>query len=579
MVAATAESSTEYGLLDYWSIVRKRWLWVSLPVIVFVGASVAYSVTRPDRYDASASVLLADTASQRTLDPSSQNTGFLSRELSNEISLARSDTVENLVQAQLGHLPPVTISSESGADVLVFRAGAATPEEAATYANTWAEKYIAVKREEAVRDITAATASLQDRLEELRRERQVLRSPLDELDDRIGRSADPEVAAALQREYDRLADDLRYELELVTGQAEATVASLTELELQAELSSVGEARIVQVAAPPSETSNPPLSRNMALGVAVGLLSGFGLALLAETRDKTIKTAADIQAITDLPVLASIPEADKKQQADLGLAAHRDPEGMYADGYHKVRSSIEFASFERDIKSVLITSPNAAEGKSTTSSNLALAMSSVGKKTVLLDVDFRRARLHQIYGIAQSPGFSDVILFGAEMTSVAYSIQEPGLDNLLVVPTGTVPPSPAAFVGTRGFLQNLEWIESQADIVVMDAPPLLAVSDAHTLGKHVDAVVLTARAGQTTKDELAEVVQVMGQVGADVLGVVLIGVDESEAYGRRAYYTTNRSVAAPATTAGRSLWAAPSDNGQTIVLEPPATPPPEPSVLS
>lgn len=558
----------EYGLFDYWSIVQKRWPWVLLPVVVFTAIATIYSLNEPDRFEADASVLLSDTASQRTLDPSSQNTGFLSRELSNEISLAESDTVERLVIDALGGLPRVNISSDGDADVLVFSASAGNAENAALFANTWADKYIQVKREEAVRDITAATVSLQGRLAQLREERQTLRAPLDELDERIESSAEPVLAAQLQREYDRLADDLRYELELVTGQAEAAVASLTELELQAELSAVGEARVVQVAAPPSNRSNTPLSRNIALGLTVGLLAGFGLALLAETRDKTIKSATDVQSITDLPVLASIPEAPKKMQLELPFATHREPEGMYADGYHKVRSSLEFVSFEKDIKTVLVTSPNASEGKSTTSSNLALALSSVGQKTVLLDVDFRRARVHEIYNIAQSPGYSDVVLYGAEMSSVAYAIQEPGLNDLLVVPTGTIPPSPAAFVGTSGFLKTLDWVKSQADAVVMDAPPLLAVSDAHTLAKHVDAVVITAKAGQTTKGELAEVLTVLSQVGANVIGIVLIGVSETEAYGKHYYYRSENSSSAPRSAAVREgLWSGPPKSTTTIDLIP------------
>jgi capsular exopolysaccharide synthesis family protein len=543
-------SGEEYGLLEYWSIVRKRWPWVLLPALVVAGAAGFYSVSEGSVYQSTAQVLLADTALQRTLDPSSQ--GF-TRELSNEISLARGDTVETLVADELGKLPSIVITPGSGADVLVFTARGQTAEDAALFANTWASKYIQVKRDGAVNDISAATATLQVRLSELRAERQALRAPLDELDEQIQRSADEEVAVRLQRQYDRLADDLRYELELTTEQAEAAVRSLAALELQAELATVGEARVVQVAAPPGGPSNTPVWRTVVYGLTIGLMAGLGLALLAETRDKTIKSASDIQGLTSLPVLASIPAAGKKQMADLPFSTHRDPEGMFADAYHKVRSSLEFVSLEGDIRTVLITSPNASEGKSTTACNLALALSSVGKRTVLLDVDFRRARVHRIFGIPQMPGVTDVVLSGVEMGSVAYSIQEPGLTDLLVAPAGTTPPSPAAFVGTSGFLGTLEWLRSQADVVVMDAPPLLAVSDAHTLGKHVDAVILTAMAGQTTKGELAEVLTVMSQVGANVIGVVLVGVDEAESYGKGYYYRSKANAPAAGPSNTQNLW--------------------------
>lgn len=553
-MAVAMGDETEYSLLDYWAIARKRWPWILVPIVLITAAAVAYSVNQPARYASSARVLLADTASQRTLDPSSQNTGFLSRELSNEISLANSDTVISLVEDQLGDLPDVAISSESDADVLVFEATAADAVTAADHANTWASMYVQVKRDEAVGSIDAAADSLQVRLEDLRRTRQEIRQPLDDLDDRIARTADPDLAADLQRQYDRLADDLRYELELVTAQAESTVASLTDLELQGELAAVGEARIVQFAAPPLGPANPPLSRNVALGVVLGAMIGAGLALLAETRDTTIKTAAQVQAITDLPVLASIPEADRKALPKLALAAHTEPEGKYADGYHKVRSSVEFAGFENPISSILVTSANASEGKTTTSSNLALALCSVGKRTVLIDTDYRRPKVHTHYNVPQTPGLSDHLLHGADLKQVAYGIDEPGLEQILILPTGTIPPNPAAFVGTERFRETIRWITKQTEVVILDSPPLLAVSEPLSLSKHVDAVVLTARAGKTTKAELAEVVSTLKQNGANVLGVVLVGVSEAETYGKYGYYRQE-----PAERRGRGTGAAPAGN--------------------
>lgn len=551
MLATAPASTSEYTLLDYLGILRKRWPWLLLPVVALTVLSAAWTVTRPPVYSSSARVLLADTAAQATLDPSSQNTGFLSRELSNEINLARSDYVERLVEGELGMVPRIDIKAASDADVLEFSASASSADDAARFANTWADQYIAVKRNEAVADIDGATSRLQEQLEELRGERQRLRGPLDAIDEQIQNTNDPERAAELQRQYDRLADDLRYELELVTGQAQAIMASLTDLELQSEFAAVGEARVVQVAAPPLNTSNAPLSRNLALGMTLGLLAGFGLALLAENRDSTIKNAGDIAAVTDLPVLAAIPEADRRDLPGLATASHTDPEGSYANGYHKVRSSLEFASLDIDLRTVLVTSAGASEGKSTTSSNLALAFASVGKKTVLLDVDFRRARIHQIYGVPQTPGFTDVTIHGVDMGTVAYGVSEPGLEHLLIVPSGTPPPNPAAFVGTAGFASAIDWVRQEAEVVVLDAPPMLAVSDPHTMATRVDAVLLTARANQTTKGELLEAITTLGQVGANLLGIVLIGVDESETYGRYYYYRSDGQL--PARSTNANLW--------------------------
>jgi capsular exopolysaccharide synthesis family protein len=254
--------------------------------------------------------------------------------------------------------------------------------------------------------------------------------------------------------------------------------------------------------------------------------------------------ADVAATTDLPVLAVVPKATKRQQRGLGLATANEPDGVFADSYQKLRSSLEFLSLEtvagsdgsaRPVTSVMITSANPAEGKSTTSANLALAMSSVGRRTVLVDLDFRRPTVHSMFGVSQDPGLSDFVLRGVDMSKIAYSLPSMGSRDLLIMPSGSVPPNPASFVGTKRFLSTIGWLETQADVVLFDTPPLLAVSDGHTISKHVDAVVLTARAGATTKSELAEAVTAINQVGANLVGIVLIGVDEPEGYGKRSYY--------------------------------------------
>jgi capsular exopolysaccharide synthesis family protein len=312
---------------------------------------------------------------------------------------------------------------------------------------------------------------------------------------------------------------------------------------------VGTARIVQAAIAPEERSNPPLSRDLALGATLGLLAGFGLALLAETRDNTIKSSADVEGATGLPVLAAIPDAGSNYKGELARATRDEPEGVYADGYQKLRAAIEFATMNKKLKSVLITSPNPEEGKSTTASNLAIALSTVGKRTILLDLDFRRGRIHGIYGIPSQPGLSDHILHDAKLATVAPRVE--GAEQLFVIPTGTTPPNPAAFVGTPRFLSTVEWMEGQAETVVLDAPPLFAVSDTYTLAKNVDAVVLTARVGKTTKSELQEVLSVLGQVDANVVGVVLVGVKK----GSGAYNYYNYGSAGTQRRSGRAPRAA------------------------
>jgi capsular exopolysaccharide synthesis family protein len=567
MTATSAEGQVEYSLLDYLAIARKRWFWFLLPIIILAGAATYYTLNQPDRYRATARVLIAASEAEQTVGSGPQNANFLNRELSNEVSLAESDRVKDGVEELLGLLPSITITAETTADVLVFTAVAGNATDAADYANTWANQYTTVKGDDFAMTINDAITNLEARLGVLSTDRGVLTEDLDAIDAQIAAAADVEGAegqlARLDARRQVEANSIQYQLGLIDAESQAISASLSDLRLRSDLAGTGGVQVVQVASPPSNTINAPLSRNLAIGLLLGAVIGGALALMAELRDNTIKSAADVQAITDVPVLASVPAASNKEQEGLSVATHRDPEGKFAEAYHRVRSSIEFASFgDDDVKSVLITSPHASEGKSTTSSNLALALSLVGKRTVLLDLDYRRARIHNIYQIRQNPGLSDFILYGAELSDVAYSVQEEGLEDLLVVPTGTVPPNPAAFVGSGGFLQTLDWLKGQADMIILDAPPMLAVSDVQSLGNHADAVVVVIRAAKTTKPELLEVLAGLNRSGARILGLVMVGVDDAETYGRYYYYRTDDSSSGRNGRVG-DLWGGRSSNGRAI----------------
>ena len=523
----TAPIPDRDGLGAYWRLVRARWVWVLLPPVIVTSAVAAYSARQVPTYEATTRVLVSDTVLQRSLGFSSPGSG----DLMGDASLAESDAVEELVGSALGVTPHVTVTTSRQSDILAFTATSTDAADAALYADTWAEKYVEVKRAEAVENIEGVRSRLRARLEEIRDERQSLRAPLDELDERIAAADDPDEEERLQRQHDRLADDLRYELALLDEQGAAAVQSLAVLELQAELSAVGEARIVQTAVPTLSSDTVAPWRVVAYGIAVGLVTGLGLAVLAETRDTRIKSALDVQMLTDVPVLSSIPRADTRDLAELPFVAHREATGPFADAFHLIRSALDFVSLENDVKTVLITSANRGEGRTTTATNLACSLASVGKPTVLLDLDIRRPSSPRLFGIPQVPGLSDVVLHGLRPESVAHPVSEPGLEDLFVLAPGSIPPNPAAFVGTAGFLSALSLIRSQAGVVVLDAPPLTAAADAHTLARHCDAVILTVMAGRTTRAELTGALSIRDRVGANVIGIVVVGATDLETSGR------------------------------------------------
>ncbi|MGH1488430.1 MAG: Wzz/FepE/Etk N-terminal domain-containing protein [Acidimicrobiales bacterium] len=291
----------EPGLRGLWVAARKRWVLVLGPVLLFAGLASVYSLTAADRYEATAKVRIDQGAlvSLRT----GLNLGRSSRQLIAEMAVAEHDPVVDLVVAELGEIPEMRVTADFDAEVLLFTASAPSAPEAALNANTWAEAYIQVKKGELVHSVAGAVESGESRLVEISEERELVEAPLVALKDRIGFSSNEQHAAGLQAEYNALADKLQYRLELNTAQAEAMVGTLVKLQEMGEVEAERIAILVQVAVPPTERSNAPGARSVALGLCLGLLVGLGLASEADRRGETVESAVEILEISDLPVSA------------------------------------------------------------------------------------------------------------------------------------------------------------------------------------------------------------------------------------------------------------------------------------
>ncbi len=527
---------TELTLEDYLGILRRRWVWLVGPMALFGALAALYAAAAPPKYEAVALVLIADSAAQEALDPTNSNFQMQSRRIENEINFALSDDTERVVEEELGFLPDdVEIRGVESADVLEFIANADTADNAARYANVWASAYVASKQEEAEQSITAAVGQLNRRLESLQQERTTLRASLDEKRDEMLGTTDETRRAILAGQVERMAEDLAPSLELIDVQIQQVVTSIGDLQLSGEVARSGTAQILQVAAAPEAESGAPMVGLVLLGLVGGAVVGVALALARESLDKTINDADEVTEAVGLPVLGTIPEPGKSlSDGELVMATRDHPGSGVADGYHRVSTAFQFAAMGRDVRSLLVTSANQSEGKTTTSANLAWSLASLGSRVALVDVDFRRPRLHTALGARLEPGLSNHLLDGTSLSKVATYIDG---GRLALITAGTAPPNPAEFVATREFATVLGAIAKAVDVVILDAPPLLPVADSQSLARWADAVVLTARAGSTSKSELRRAVESVRQVGASVLGVVLIGAKENAVYGTKYGYVS------------------------------------------
>jgi capsular exopolysaccharide synthesis family protein len=526
---SSVDAPQELDLIDYLTVARRRWRWLLVPCVVSTFAAGAWTTFRAPSYCTTSQVLIADSEAQVAVQGSS-NAGVANRDLANERNVAQSDPVRERVAELLGREPDITIDSETGSDILTFRACAQTPEDAAAEANAWASAYVDTKQDQAAEVISEAVAEFERRLADLRSERDLLRQPLDALEDQLARATEDDRRASLQLDIDRLAKDLTVDLEVVDAQIRTVADNITVLELDQTLAGTGTARVIQQAAPPTEASNGSAARNVTLGLLTGLLLGGVVVLLVDNLDQKIVGPDDI---VGLPVLGTIPRPPRKMaDQELALATLHNDGSSVAEAYQKIRSAVEFALIGRQVKSLLITSANPAEGKTTTSCNLAWALSGLEHRVVLADVDFRRPRLHQVFGCNPEPGLSDHLLAGTPLNQLALRVDD-HRRNMVIIPTGAQPPNPAEFVAAPTFNALVRQLEAESDLVVLDAPPILPVSDALAMSRLVDTVLLVARAGSTSRQDLERVAASLRGVGADVVGVCLVGVaDEADPYGYR-----------------------------------------------
>ncbi|MFV0523920.1 MAG: polysaccharide biosynthesis tyrosine autokinase [Acidimicrobiales bacterium] len=513
----------ELELADYLAILRRRARWVVASVVVVVAAATALTVTSVPRYEATAKVSLGESAAQEAIRSAGPvNGATAARELTNEVNLALGDHVTDEVTARLGHTPEIEVTAEESSDALSFTASAGNGEDAAAGANAWAESYVDTKRTQATDSIDGALQAFETDLSELRQKRQDLRAPVDELELQLASTTDEEVRQTLEAQIVVANADISAELDLIDARITAVAQSVTDLELNSRLAANGTASVIQVAAAPLAPSNASLTRNLMLALVVGLILGVAVALVVENLDTSIDSAADLDG-TGLPVFGEIPAPRRRtSEAELPLTTLRSPSGPMAEAYAKVRTAVEFSMVGRPMRTIMVTSTHQSEGKTTLATNLAVALGTDHRRVALLDVDFRRSRLHKIAGTHQSPGLTDHILAGRSLAESAVQLDGHRSGNVIVIPAGTAPPDPASFVSSNGFGAVVERIAAEADLVILDAPPVMPVADALAMARWVDGVLVVVRAGSTDQKALATTLGSLRQVGATVIGLVLIG---------------------------------------------------------
>lgn len=297
--------------------------------------------------------------------------------------------------------------------------------------------------------------------------------------------------------------------------------------------------VIDSARVPTAPSEPNIPRNLGMGFVIGILGGVGLAILLELTDNTVNLPEDVEVSSGLPVIGVVPATrqvvDGKSRGGTNidklsvrrpavmspppLLSHEKPQSQVAEAYRALRTSVLLSSTAPKV--ILVTSALPQEGKTTTSTNIAIVLAQRGSKVLLIDGDLRRPRIHKFFKGTQAAGLS-TILTGQDEPNRA--IVSTPVENLHVLFSGPTPPQPAEMLSSEKMRRLLAMWRNEYDHVVIDSPPVLSVTDAALLSVEADSVLMVIRSGQTTKDALRRATELLMQVRARIQGVVVNGID-------------------------------------------------------
>lgn len=291
--------------------------------------------------------------------------------------------------------------------------------------------------------------------------------------------------------------------------------------------------------------SPRPARNLALGLVLGLLLGFGAAVLKQLLDTKLRTKEDVEALTEAVVLGGIPFDGDAEKHPLIIQA--DPHAGRAESFRALRTNLQFVDATNHPRVIVVTSSIAGEGKSTTTANLALAMAESGASVCVVEGDLRRPRLLTYLGLEGSVGLTDVLIGRYELDDV---LQPFGAHSLTVLGAGATPPNPSELLGSTSMRNVLDELRHRFDYVLIDGAPVLPVTDSTVLTRLADGAIIVAGSGIVSKDQFDHALETFETVNGTVLGIVLNRVPRQARGGYYDYRYEYRPEAASKPSDGR-----------------------------
>ncbi len=503
---------------------QHMWLLI-LGVVLAAGAAFAVSKLETPVYQASTTLFINQAPNTSTSD---YNAVLTSERLAQTYSqMVTQRPILEATLEQTGETMPVEdfqkmvdVQLLPNTQLIVIKVENTSPGTAARLANTLATVFQANNDQLQTSRYTASKDSLQKQMDSLQADIQATQTHLDQIGTPLTDSDRAEV------------DRLQTNLTQLKASYANVLQSYEQLRL-AEAQSVSNVTQTEPATPPLDPIRPRTLLNTLLAAVVGGMLALGVVFLIDYLDDTVKSPDQVARELGLPVLGTIAEIPNNH-AEQHVHVAENPRSPVAEAFRALRTNIQFAGVDTPIRSLLITSPGPEVGKSTVTTNLGAVMAHGGRKTLIVEADLRRPRIHKLLGITRQRGLSD--LFVEKKLKPEDVLQATSVDGLSAISSGSLPPNPAELLASARMSQILEAALAHHDIVLLDSSPAAVVTDPVVLSEKVDAVLLVIEPGKTELDAALQAVTALRRAGANLIGVVFnnVSLDRAGYYGGYRY---------------------------------------------
>ena len=537
-------------LLQYINIIRK-WIWlIILATVLAAGSSLIASLLAVPVYRTTTTLIVSQIIENP--NPNSSDI-YASQQLAQTyVQLVTKQPILNATVQALGLRQDwaslrgqVSAYPIQGTQLMAVSVIDISPPRAKAIADEIARQLI-------LQSPTTPSSAQQERLTFIQNQLPELEKKIQQGNQRVA-ELDLQISTATSARQIQDIQDQQSSLQTQINQWQGTYATLLASLQQGRLNYI---TVVEPAEVPSAPVSPRLSLNLALAIAVGLTLSIGAVLLLEYLDDTIRSPAEVRSLLNAPVLTAIGKIDGDDYATKLIAA-REPRSPVTESYRALRTNLQFSSLDNPIKTMVVTSAGPSEGKSLTAANLAVVLAQTGMSVILVDADLRRPVVHKIFGLKNHTGLT-TWLVGQSTEPMALTagagggrwlepavadkggplepyIQNTDVPRLRVITSGSLPPNPAEVLGSARMHQFLEEIQQIADIVVLDSPPCVTVTDAVVLSRWVDGLILVLDQKNTSRQGIMRARENLQAVGAKILGAVINRLDSRNGGGYYASY--------------------------------------------